>query len=93
MYEKLGYQGMAQIIDMEERRKPRAARDGRIEQSPAGAALDPLAYVDQLAMPLALVWRSWFAAWTSLWLAPFGLQVSSLEAPPLEPKDRVGPRR
>ena len=84
---------MAQIIDMEERRKPRPAGRGAAEPPPDFMVLDPMALVDQLVVPVVEMWRSWIATWGSLWLAPFGLQVSPVESPPpLTPKDRVGPR-
>jgi hypothetical protein len=84
---------MAQIIDIEERRKPRPAPRGKAEPPAEPSALDPFAYLGQLAVPLVAIWRSWFATWGSLWLAPFGLQVSPVEnPPPLAPKDRMGPR-
>jgi hypothetical protein len=85
---------MAQIIDMEERRRPRLAQSGKAAPAQVPAMLDPLAVVDQLVGPMAGLWRSWIAAWGSVWLAPFGLQVSPIAPPsPLEPKDRIGPRR
>lgn len=84
---------MAQIIDMEERRKPRSAPRGRSESPVEPSMLDPFVMVDQLALPVFAIWQSWFATWGSLWLAPFGLQVSAVEAVPrIEPKDRAGPR-
>lgn len=83
---------MAQIIDIEERRKPRLGPHGGVGPSPELSSLDPLAYIDQLAKPAAVMWRSWFATWGTLWLAPFGLQVGPIEVrPPIEPKDRAGP--
>ena len=85
---------MAQIIDMEERRKPRRNPSGRADPPVGPLVLDPFAYIDQLVTPMAVMWQSWCATWGSLWLAPFGLQVVLVASPPpIEPKDRVGPRR
>ena len=85
---------MAQIIDIEEQRKLRPAPGGKAKPSPAPVVLDPLAVIDQLVVPVVGIWRSWFATWGNLWLAPWGLQMSPVESPPrFTPKDRVGPRR
>ncbi len=84
---------MAQIIDIEERRKPRPTQRARVDLPRASSLFDPTLYVGQLVTPAAMVWRSWFASWGSLWLAPLGLQVSPVELPrPVEPKDLAGPR-
>ena len=84
---------MAQIIDMEERRKPRVAPGARTLPVLDQSLMDPTGYVEHLVMPFAMLWRSWFVSWGSLWLAPLGLQVSAVEAnPPVAPKDRAGPR-
>ncbi len=85
---------MAQIIDMEERRRPRL--DGRARTLPPRdpTLLDPTGYVEQLVLPMAYLWRSWMVSWSSLWLAPLGLQVSVVDpAPQPSPQDRVGPSR
>ena len=84
---------MAQIIDIEERRKPRSLPGVRGLPAAEPALLDPLAYMDSFYQPLTQIWRTWVVAWGSLWLAPLGLQVSSLEPPQAAPKDRLGPRR
>jgi hypothetical protein len=84
---------MAQIIDIEERRKPRAAP--RVPSLPGlePNLLDPTSYVEVLVLPLAVLWRSWIVSWGSVWLAPLGLQVITVEpTPPVTPKDRAGPR-
>jgi hypothetical protein len=84
---------MAQIIDIEERRKPRSAPTGGAESPSDALALDSFAYVEQLVLPMAMFWRSWLASWGSLWLAPLGLQVSPLvPQSALEAKDSVDPR-
>jgi hypothetical protein len=84
---------MAQIIDMEERRKPRlAARAKPLPLDPS--LLDPTSYVEQLVLPFTFIWRSWVMSWGSFWLAPLGLQVIAVERnPPVTPKDRADPRR
>ena len=83
---------MAQIIDIEERRKPRALQRMRAEPSTPALALDPIAYLDQVVAPVASWWQSWLASWGSLWLAPLGLQVLPVEPPEPAPKNRAGPR-
>jgi hypothetical protein len=87
-------QGMAQIIDMEEeRRKPRRALRALPERPRLPPSVDPGSYLDQFAAPSAVLWRSWFATWGSLWLAPFGLQVSTLEERrPADARERAKPR-
>ena len=84
---------MAQIIDMEERRKPRSVARAQALPGVAPNLLDPASYVETLFLPLAQVWRSWMVSWGSLWLAPLGLQVIDAEPPPAAPQDRAGPRR
>lgn len=55
---------------------------------------DPAAYFEQVVAPVASYWQSWFAAYGSLWLAPWGLQVLPVEPPPHPaPQNRAGPGR
>ena len=68
---------MAQIIDIEERRKPRTLPRSRAEALGDPTILDAAAYVDQLMAPIAFWWQSWYATWGSFWLAPLGLQVAA----------------
>ena len=92
--EKTGRSGMAQIIDIAERRKPQALqRQQRNEASMLPWVLGPTAYLDQFVAPIASCWQSWLASWGSLWLAPWGLQVLPIEPPPRPaPENRAGPR-
>jgi hypothetical protein len=83
---------MAQIIDIAERRRPRAPQRQRVEASMPWV-LGPTAYLEQFAAPLASYWQSWLASWGSLWLAPWGLQVLPIEPPSHPaPENRAGPR-
>ena len=85
---------MAQIIDIEERRRQRPPSPRRAVELGSSVLVDPAEYLDQVVTPMAAVWRSLMAGWASFWLAPFGLRVSPLEPlPPGEPKERAGPRR
>src|SRR5262245_48049358 len=86
-------QGMAQIIDIEERRKPRTLPRSRAEALKDPTILDAAAYVDQLMAPIAFWWQSWFSSWGSLCLAPLGLQVLPVQSS-RQPasKNRSGPR-
>jgi hypothetical protein len=85
---------MAQIIDIEERRRRRPGAPVGTGGLGGGAIVGPTEYLDQVVAPMAAVWRSWLAGWATLWLAPLGLRVSPLEpVPPDEPKERAGPRR
>ena len=82
---------MAQIIDIDERRKPRPAAGGQSQPRRAAGAGSRRRYVEQLVAAGGRVWRSWIATWGSLWLAPLGLQVSPVELPVR--RAAQGPRR
>lgn len=80
---------MAQIIDIEERRKPRQPSSARAAASGHSLPLDPIAYLE----PVTQLWQSWLASWGTLWLAPWGLRVLPIEVPTgPAPKHRTGPR-
>ncbi|MFO1048775.1 MAG: hypothetical protein U1E52_12860 [Geminicoccaceae bacterium] len=80
---------MAQIIDIEERRKPRQPSSARAEAGGGLLPVDPLAYLE----PATQLWQSCVASWGSLWLAPWGLRVLPIEAPrEPSPRHRTGPR-
>ncbi len=84
---------MAQIIDIEERRKPRTLQRSRAEALRDSTILDAAAYVDQLMAPIAFWWQSWFSSWGSFWLAPLGLQVLPIQSSRQPaPKNCAGPR-
>lgn len=70
---------MGQVIDIEERRRPR-----RTDAEPAPGAVSTFGPTDMASMlyPAATVWRFWLASWATLWLAPMGLQVRAVELPP-----------
>jgi hypothetical protein len=72
---------MGQVIDMEERRKPRPAPGVAVGPSVSGASGLSSAQVEQMILPAMAVWRSWLATWATLWLAPMGLHVRPVELP------------
>lgn len=76
---------MAQIIDIEERRRPRPPHSARNVAETASLAVDPMAYLE----PVAQMWQSWLASWSTFWLAPWGLRVMPLQ-PPTEPAPKNG---
>jgi hypothetical protein len=64
---------MGQIIELHEWRRGRPGKVG-----PPGDAFDwaspASGYIDAAMVPWAL-WRSLFASYATLWLAPFGMEV------------------
>ena len=56
------------------------------------AVLGPVE-VGQMLYPAMVAWRSWLATWATLWLAPIGLQVRTVELPAEERQDLAGPHR
>ena len=70
---------MGQVIDIEERRKPRHLLDSRPPATSGMLAMFTPADLGQVLYPAMTAWRSWMASWATLWLAPIGLQVRAIE--------------
>ena len=84
---------MGQVIDIEERRRPRHLLDSRAAATSGMLAAFTPADVGQMLYPAMTAWRSWMASWTTLWLAPIGLQVSAIELRAGDDQDRARPHR
>jgi hypothetical protein len=86
-------QGMGQIIDIDQRRKPGPAYGMAAEAALSARPGLPSAQFEQMLLPALAVWRSWMATWATLWLAPMGLHVRPVELPATTPaRDRANLR-
>ena len=70
---------MGQVIDIEERRKPRDLLGPDAAATPGLLATIGPAEMGQMLYPAMTAWRTWLASWATLWLAPVGLQVRAIE--------------
>jgi hypothetical protein len=84
---------MGQIIDIDERRRRRPTQRAKSEATREPAPVEPFHILYQLVASTADAWRAWLASWGSLWLAPWGLQMSAVQIRrPPEARDRAEPR-
>jgi hypothetical protein len=82
---------MGQVIDIEERRRPRHSLRMDAEPAPGAVAAFGPADMGVMSYPALTVWRFWMASWATLWLAPMGLQVMAVELPPADRRDLARP--